>query len=226
MVGISSRANCDVVPPAEENTNDERNDVTLCAKHWRFLPSSSLGHRQECLCYWKATSKAPAGGQRYELQRPRERRAHACQRIVTRVRHCEGQRPGVSQGGYGCARQMNGLFGGCLGCGGRRRRKRHLDEWRWNGLESVGGGGDVVAGETDKRGGVGEGARGDGRGVEFGEAGGGGRGALPCCAVDVGLGRVDGVGPGDGGGVLCASGGGEDENCCECDCGGGGERGW
>src|SRR5579864_7368592 len=118
---------------------------------------------------------------------------------------------------------MNGLFGGCLGCGGRRRRKRHLYEWGWNGLESVGGGGDVVAGEADERCGVGEGACGDGGGVEFGEAGGGGGGALPCCAVDVGLGRVDGVGPGEGGGVLCASGGGEDEDGGERDGGGCGE---
>ena len=84
-------------------------------------------------------------------------------RIGAHVRHCEGQRPGVSQGGYGCQCPMNGLFGGCLGGGGRRRRKRHLYEWRWDGLESVGGGGDVVAGEADERSGVGEGACGDGR---------------------------------------------------------------
>src|SRR5579862_7681603 len=115
---------------------------------------------------------------------------------------------------------MNYLFGGCLGGGGRRRRKRHLDEWRWDRLESVGGGGDVVAGEADEWRGVAEGGGGDGRGVEFGEAGGGGGGALPCRAVDVGLGCVDGVSPGEGGGVLCASGGGEDEDCGECDCGG------
>ena len=118
---------------------------------------------------------------------------------------------------------MNGLLGGRLGSGGRRRRKRHLYEWRWNGLEPVGGGGDVVAGEADERRGVGEGAGGDGRGVEFGEAGGRGGGALPCCAVDVGLGRVDGVGPGESGGVLCASRGGEDEDCGESDGDGCGE---
>src|SRR5579864_2544043 len=115
---------------------------------------------------------------------------------------------------------MKGLLGGCLEGGGRRRRKRHLYEWGWNGLESVGRGGDVVAGEADERRGVGEGAGGDGRGVELGEAGGGGGGALPCCAVDVGLGRVDGVGPGKGGGVLCVGGRGEDEDCCERDGGG------
>jgi hypothetical protein len=51
----------------------------------------------------------------------------------------------------------------------------------------------------------------------------GGGGALPCCAVDIGLGRVDGVGPGEGGGVLCASWGGEDEDCGESDCDGCGE---
>src|SRR6202046_2332357 len=118
---------------------------------------------------------------------------------------------------------MNDLFGGCLGGGGRRRRKRHLYERRWDGLESVRGGGDVVAGEADEWRGVAEGGGGDGRGVQFGEAAGRGGGALPCCAVDVGLGRVDGVGPGEDGGVLCASGGGEDENYGECDGGGGGE---
>src|SRR5579862_6713610 len=118
---------------------------------------------------------------------------------------------------------MKGLFGGGLEGGGRRRRKRHLYEWGWDGLESVGGGGDVVAGEADERSGVGEGAGGDGRGVEFGKASGRGRGALPCCAVDVGLGRVDGVGPGESGGVLCAGGGGEDEDGGECDGGGCGE---
>lgn len=118
---------------------------------------------------------------------------------------------------------MKGLLGGGLGSGGRRRRKRHLYEGGWNGLESVGGGGDVVAGEADERRGIGEGACGDGRGVEFGEAGGRGGGALPCCAVDVGLGRVDGVGPGEGGGVLGVSWGGEDEDGGECDCGGCGD---
>ena len=123
----------------------------------------------------------------------------------------------MSHGGYGCQCQMNDLFGGYLGGGGRRRRKRHLDEWRWDGLESVGGGGDVVAGEADERCCIAEGGGGDRRGVQFGEAAGCGGGALPCCAVDVGLGRVDGVGPGEGGGVLCVSGGGEDEDCGECD---------
>jgi hypothetical protein len=101
---------------------------------------------------------------------------------------------------------VSGLLRGRLGCGGRRRRKRHLYEGRWRGLESVGERGDVVAGEADERRRVGEGAGGDGRRVEFSEAGGRAGWALPCCTVDVGLRRVDGVGPGERGGVLRAGG--------------------
>src|ERR1700745_4158342 len=77
-----------------------------------------------------------------------------------RVHHCAGQRPGSSHGGYGCPCHMNSLLCGRLGCGGWCWRKRHLDERRWDGLESVGGGGDVVAGEAAEGGGGGHGASG------------------------------------------------------------------
>src|ERR1700744_155326 len=44
----------------------KRNERCLaCAKHHDELVLLR-GHRQECLCYWKATSKEPAGCRRYK----------------------------------------------------------------------------------------------------------------------------------------------------------------
>src|SRR5579864_2596292 len=47
-----------------------KNGVAGIGKYWRWVPRGAwgLGHRQECLCYWKATAKAkePARCRRYK----------------------------------------------------------------------------------------------------------------------------------------------------------------
>lgn len=93
-----------------------------------------------------------------------------------------------------------------MGGRGRCRRKGHLDKRGRKRLESVGECGDVVARESDQRGGVRECSRGDRGGIELGESTGRGGWALPWAAINIGLRRIDGVSPGKRGGVLRAGG--------------------